>query len=66
MAVEGDIVTIHFSAKSPDGEVIESTRDAGEPLSFEIGAGEVMANPIFKVGSARPRRPRRRPCTTPI
>jgi hypothetical protein len=104
VAVEGDIVTLHFVARSPDGEVrsgfptvphsfpeplaghlaplrrlvaaagrawprrdapcasqaacpacsrpqvIESTRGADEPLSFEIGAGEVMGNPIFKVG----------------
>ncbi|GBF90665.1 hypothetical protein Rsub_03237 [Raphidocelis subcapitata] len=48
VAVEGDIVTLHFVARDPDGQVIESTRAADEPLSFEIGAGEVMGNPIFK------------------
>lgn len=49
VAVEGDIVTIHFAAKTPDGDVIETTRAGdGEPLTFEIGAGDVMGNPIFK------------------
>ncbi|KAI8468082.1 MAG: hypothetical protein J3K34DRAFT_428330 [Monoraphidium minutum] len=48
VAVEGDMVTIHFSAKSPDGQTVESTRTNDEPLTFEIGAGEIMGNPIFK------------------
>jgi hypothetical protein len=52
VAVEGDLVTIHFTAKDPDGAVIESTRTEDGPLTFEIGAGEVMGNPLFKV---RPR-----------
>ena len=31
-------------------QVIEDTRsEGGEPLTFEIGAGEIMGNPIFKV-----------------
>jgi hypothetical protein len=52
-------------------QVIESTQDAGEPLSFEIGAGEIMGNPIFKVtlrhtagvagATARAARPATRP-----
>lgn len=42
------MVTIHFTAKSEDGKVVESTRDADEPLTFEIGAGEIISNPIFR------------------
>lgn len=37
----------------PTLQVLESSRDAGEPLSFEIGAGEVMGNPLFQVGVER-------------
>jgi len=28
--------------------VLESSRDAGEPLTFEVGAGEMMGNKLFQ------------------
>jgi hypothetical protein len=28
---------------------MENSRDADEPLSFEIGAGEITGNPLFQV-----------------
>jgi hypothetical protein len=31
-------------------QVLESSREAGEPLSFEIGAGDITGNPLFQVG----------------
>ncbi len=30
-------------------QVLESSRDTGEPATFEIGAGEIMGNQLFKV-----------------
>jgi hypothetical protein len=49
VATEGDVVTIHFEARSADGALVETTRgDGGEPLTFEVGAGDVMGNPIFR------------------
>ena len=48
VAVEGDTVSIHFTCKGPDGAVLETTRASNEPLSFEVGAGEVMGNPLFQ------------------
>jgi len=33
-------------------QVLESSREKDEPLSFEIGAGEVTGNPLFKVNSS--------------
>lgn len=33
-------------------QVLESSREAGEPLSFEIGAGEIMGNPLYQVRPA--------------
>ena len=48
VAVEGDVVSLHFTCKGPDGAVLESTRSADEPLTFEVGAGEVMGNPLFQ------------------
>lgn len=48
VAVEGDIVSIHFACKDLEGNVIESTKEAGEPLTFELGASSVMQNPLIE------------------
>lgn len=48
VAVGGDLVTLHFVCKTPQGEVLESTREKGEPLTFELGAGEVVGNALFQ------------------
>lgn len=44
---EGDIVTLHFSVKTQDGEVVEDTR-GGEPITFEVGAGDITGNKFFQ------------------
>lgn len=33
---------------------LESSRDSEEPVTFELGAGEVFANPVFKVCACQP------------
>ena len=37
----GDIVKVHYTGKLDSGEVFDSSED-GEPLSFTVGAGEVI------------------------
>ena len=48
---EGDIVEVHFECRDPDGlgpgVVLESSH-GGDPLKFEIGAGDVMDNALFR------------------
>eukprot|EP00195_Chlamydomonas_chlamydogama_P016531 CAMPEP_0202908502 /NCGR_PEP_ID=MMETSP1392-20130828/46254_1 /ASSEMBLY_ACC=CAM_ASM_000868 /TAXON_ID=225041 /ORGANISM="Chlamydomonas chlamydogama, Strain SAG 11-48b" /LENGTH=193 /DNA_ID=CAMNT_0049597885 /DNA_START=160 /DNA_END=742 /DNA_ORIENTATION=+ len=48
VASVGDIVAVHFYCKDDEGQVLESSRDAGEPLTFEVGAGEMMGNKLFQ------------------
>jgi len=49
VATIGDTVTIHFTCRTEDGQVLESSRDdGGEPLTFEVGAGEIMGNKLFQ------------------
>lgn len=43
----GDVVTIHFTCKNEEGEVVETTRD-GDPITFEVGAGDVVGNKLFQ------------------
>jgi hypothetical protein len=33
-------------------QVLESSRDVEEPLTFEVGAGEMMGNRLFQVGGS--------------
>jgi len=39
----GRTVTAHYVATTPDGDVILSTRDAGEPMRWIVGEGGVIA-----------------------
>jgi FKBP-type peptidyl-prolyl cis-trans isomerase len=39
--VPGDTVAVHFELRLPDGSLVESSHDAGEPLRFQVGSGEV-------------------------
>mmetsp|Transcript_11275 Transcript_11275/g.31968 ORF Transcript_11275/g.31968 Transcript_11275/m.31968 type:complete len:239 (+) Transcript_11275:188-904(+) len=49
VAVEGDVVSIHYVCKDESGEVLESSTESHpEGLSFEIGAGDVTGNPFFQ------------------
>eukprot|EP00899_Mesostigma_viride_P028485 jgi/Mesvir1/8821/Mv02722-RA.1 len=42
----GDIVTVHYKCYIPGGEVLESS-DGKPPITFQVGVGEVMGNPLF-------------------
>ena len=47
VALEGDTVTVHFTVFGESGERLESTKDAGQPLTFEVGASEVIGNDLL-------------------
>ena len=42
MAQWGDEVKVHFTIKNMKEEQLESSYDYGEPISFKIGAGEML------------------------
>uniref|UniRef100_A0A383V445 peptidylprolyl isomerase n=1 Tax=Tetradesmus obliquus TaxID=3088 RepID=A0A383V445_TETOB len=51
VVVEGDIVTFHMTCADADGKILESTKDGSkenEPMAFEIGAGDIINNPLFQ------------------
>lgn len=43
----GDMVDVHFCLKTETGAVLQSS-EGQEPLTFEVGAGQVMGNPLFQ------------------
>ena len=42
-AAGGDEITIHYEGRLQDGTVFDSSYTRGEPIAFELGAGEVPA-----------------------
>ena len=42
MASKGNIVTVHYTGYLPNGEVFDSSVEAGKPISFELGKGKVI------------------------
>lgn len=48
VALEGDLVTLHFTVFGEQGERLESSRDAGQPLSFEVGSSDAVGNELLQ------------------
>ena len=54
----GDTVSVHYSGWLTDGSPFDSSRDRGTPLTFQLGAGRVIAGwdegvAGMKVGGSR-------------
>ncbi len=41
-AKSGDFVSVHYTGALTNGEVFDSSVDRGEPIEFQLGAGEVI------------------------
>ncbi|MBI3557081.1 MAG: FKBP-type peptidyl-prolyl cis-trans isomerase [Deltaproteobacteria bacterium] len=37
-----DILTVHYTARLPTGEQVDSSRERGTPLTFKLGTGAVI------------------------
>ncbi len=42
VAEAGDVISAHYVGKLEDGRVFDSSRDRGTPISFILGAGQVI------------------------
>lgn len=45
----GDTATIHFTAYGEGGQRLESTRDAGQALNFEVGSSNAVGNDLLQI-----------------
>ncbi len=41
-AKNGDTVQVHYTGKLENGEVFDSSYERGEPLSFQVGSGQMI------------------------
>lgn len=46
-AEEGDVVQVHFTVFGEQDERLESSKDAGQPLAFEIGSSAIINNELL-------------------
>ncbi len=46
---KGDTATIHFTAYGEQGKRLESTRDAGQALNFEVGSSTAVGNDLLQI-----------------
>jgi len=42
LAADGDVVSVHYSAKLEDGTVFDNSYERGEPIVFTLGSGQVI------------------------
>lgn len=40
---EGDVITVHYRGMLQNGQEFDNSYDRGEPITFEVGAGRVIA-----------------------
>ncbi|GBG78274.1 hypothetical protein CBR_g26305 [Chara braunii] len=45
VAIDGDMVSVNYRCTTEDGKLLYASE---EPISFEVGAGDVMGNPLFQ------------------
>ena len=45
----GDTATIHFTAYGEQGQRLESTKDAGQALNFEVGSSNAVGNDLLQI-----------------
>ncbi|BDA47526.1 probable FKBP-type peptidyl-prolyl cis-trans isomerase MJ0 [Coccomyxa sp. Obi] len=48
VAMDGDTVVIHYICRDEEGNVVDDSADSEDPVSFEVGAGEITGNPLFQ------------------
>ena len=46
-AEEGDNVSLHFTVFGEQNEKLESTKEAGQPLAFEVGSSAIIDNELL-------------------
>lgn len=45
-------MTIHYTLSEEDGTLLDSSRQRNEPITFEVGAGELFANELYQAFDA--------------